>query len=654
MKVLKPWTNMTVQEFENGYAVNVWGRTYTFANSLFPTSIVTQGVELLDSPIQLKMDFGYGEQTPYAFEYQIMEKANDKVVVTSSALCGNIIVNVATTLEFDGFIKFAVRLVPVGQFEYVKGWQDDWAQTTDILLKSARLSIPLKSPKSSLLHYWPSGEDSSVQKPIVTSGYFGDLSLPFKASVWAGNENVGLNFCMESDENIQLDDKNTCIRTTIGEDANEISIQLLDKAPRQWTSHKENWGDALDPVSYVMMLEATPIKPLTRSVQDDWRVIVSDVSGKDLDTAAKYGAKWAHFHEDWSMIQNFGYPKDKENTKEIVKKAHSLGLKVMPYFGYEYSTAMVDWEEKKDEYLIVNKHGHHTGLWTRGKTYQRAYMTCYHSGYSERVLEAARYAMDEMGFDGIYTDGMYMPIECANEKHGCGYRDADGVLHPTFPILACREHVKKLYALVHERGGRVDAHQSSCCVLPIMAFCDSYFDGENLQYAMADNMMATMRLEAFRCEFYGKNFGITPQMVTYLKPPHYVMRNVLSLCLLHDMLPRLWLNSTPEELQEVSAVWQAYDSFGVSSAKWIPYWEKATSVTSDHKGVYISAFEKEDGILAFISVFDDTSDAHELELSLPATFHQAKEWFDGQCYSVVDGKMKVVLKPAIGYMFEIH
>ena len=57
MGVLKPWENITVNQSENKYSVNVWGRTYPFENSILPTSIISKGEELLYSPICLDMEF---------------------------------------------------------------------------------------------------------------------------------------------------------------------------------------------------------------------------------------------------------------------------------------------------------------------------------------------------------------------------------------------------------------------------------------------------------------------------------------------------------------------------------------------------------------------------------------------------------------------
>lgn len=648
MKVQKPWTNMTVSNTEEGLSVGVWGRTYTFANSVFPTSIVSQGQELLASPIALHMDFGFGDQTPYCCKNEVLEAENDKVLIVGAALCGNLIINTAVTIEYDGFVKFTLRLVPAGPYNYIKDWKDDWSKDTKVRLQNARLEIPMRKEGATLMHFWPASNGSVVQNVVVGSGAFRDAQLPFKPSVWVGNEKYGLNLCMETDENIQVDDPGSCIRTAVAEDSNTLSVQLLTKAPRQWTKKPEAWAHTLPPVCYEFLLEATPVRPVTREAVDDWRIFRASVDGKELEEAAAKGAKWIHLHEEWGMMQNYGIPANREQFRKTVEKAHSLGLKVMPYFGYECSSAKPDFEKYMDDYLNKTVDGDFTGGWTRQGLYQKAYIVCYHGSYSGQMLEATAKAMDELGVDGIYTDGTYIPWECANETHGCGYRDEAGKLHATYPILAVREHVKKLYTQIHERGGRVDAHQSGCCVIPVLAFCDSYWDGENLQGAMAQGMEGVLDLDAFRCEFYGRNLGLPAQLIAYLNPPKYTMRNVLALSMLHDVLPR---PLKPEELDVISMVWRTYDEFSVSTAQWHPYWEGSSAVTCDNPNVKISAYDKADGSLVFAAKFGEAAGA--VTLQLPEGYTKAVELFDGKEYAAVDGKIQCEMEPFTIYMFRI-
>ena len=265
------------------------------------------------------------------------------------------------------------------------------------------------------------------------------------------------------------------------------------------------------------------------------------------------------------------------------------------------------------------------------------------------MIEACEKAMDEHDIDGIYTDGTYVPWECANEAHGCGYRDENGKLRMTWPILATREHVKKLYAAVHKRGGIIDTHQSSCCLMPTLAFCDSYFDGENIQKNIREGMENFLSMDTFRCEFMGRNFGILPHLIAYVDEGSYRMRNLMAITLPHNVLPR---PMKPFAIADVKKVWDAYDDFGIRNAVWKPYWKKESAVTSKDAGVYISTFEKESKLMAAVSNFN--ADNVTVTLQLPGNTKHIYEVFDGKEYKIKECALTFSPEVAQAYLFVIH
>ena len=98
------------------------------------------------------------------------------------------------------------------------------------------------------------------------------------------------------------------------------------------------------------------------------------------------------------------------------------------------------------------------------------------------------------------TASTIMPRACANERHGCGWRDADGKLHETYPFFAVRKMMRELYEFVEARGGRIDAHQSGYVCPATLAFAHSYWDGEQLAVS-SQNIKQSLNLDAFRAEY---------------------------------------------------------------------------------------------------------------------------------------------------------
>ncbi len=646
MTVSVPWENIITEDSENCFKIKVWGREYTFENSIFPSSIVSIGEELLYAPISLETEFGGESCDMYNVNHRVMECEEDKVVVASSALCGNILVNASTTVEYDGFTDISLRLIPCGIFDMITTRQSKKDLTP--ILNRASLSVKLNKKQASLLHFWPNTDSSVLVRGVINSGFFFEGDMPFKPCLWAGNENCGLNICMETDEGIEISDKAKCINTLEHDDYNEIKINLLDKVPSKWENREEDWLAPLEPLCFDFMLEATPVKKPMENAINEWRSYQVYDFKLDIDALHKNGVKWVIFHEDWSLIQNYCLAADEKKMRAAIDRCHELGMKVMLYFGYEYSSAMVDFDKNSKTYLNRDVEGRPTGGWTREGMYQKAFIACYKGGYSNGMIESAAKAMDYYGADGIYTDGTFVPWECANESHGCGYRDNNGELHVTYPIKAVREHVKRLSYEIHKRGGIIDTHQSACCLMPTLAFCDTYFDGENIQGVLSKELDKFLKLDAFRCEYTGKNFGIVPNFIAYLQPPHYTIRNVLSISLIHNVLAR---PRDIETLEVVGKVWDAYDRFGMADAEEKPYWEGSSSVTCQNKNVYITSFEKANKMLAAVSKFSDKDSIEEI--CVPEGFGVAYEIFEGKEYPVTDGKINCQIDAVKSYMFEI-
>ncbi|MDY3845759.1 MAG: DUF6067 family protein [Eubacteriales bacterium] len=620
-KVFESFGRMTADKGDGKFSVKVWNREYVFDKSFLPTSIISDGRELLASPIKLNMTFGEESGEFRKFAYVYYEESDERFVVLASAECGNTVVNATVTFEFDGFIKVELR---VSNFWCFCVSDDDLQLHANSLneaaLTSLSIDIPMKKETASLFHYWPNAKTSILPAgDVMNSGKTVYRKYPFKPYIWMGDERRGLGFWCESDCGFETDDEDGVIEVQDKNGINNIHIHIIDHMPFAWKKQKKDeWVNTLRPLFYTFGFQATPVKPITMSPDDIYKrfhlydVMKADIYNSDiLDRVAESGARWLILHEDWTAVQNFGLPSDIEGFRKFVIRAHNLGLKVMVYFGYEYSSLAPSFSQNADGFLIKNTVGNFTGGWQRDIP-QRAYMVCYRGGYSDVQRQRIRYVMDEFGVDGIYTDGTYVPWECANEAHGCGYRDDEGNLHTTFPILAVREHVKAMYEDVHERGGIIDTHQSACCVMPTLSFADSYFDGENIQGAMV-NDINFLSLDAFRCEYMGLNMGLTNNFLTYID-----FDKVAAVSLIHNVMPRV---NRINELPKIKKIWDIYDKYNLNSAKWLSYFDgngikcEDTVVASvydckEYKVVVATGYDKngKDSFFDFCGEFDCAED----------------------------------------------
>ena len=289
-------------------------------------------------------------------------------------------------------------------------------------------------------------------------------------------------------------------------------------------------------------------------------------------------------------------------------------MKVLLYFGYEYSTLLPDWNEHADKYLTKNTKGHFVGGWQRSYEYmQRDFLSCAASEYSDEMVKQVVFAMEEYGADGIYADGTYIPWECANENHGCGYRDEDGKLHITYPIFAVREQVKKLYAEVNKRGGTIDTHQSACCVMPTLAFSHSYFDSENIQVELEEKGMEFLDFASFRAEYLGKNHGL-PVLFMANTNPNFTIEKILAMTIIHNVYPG------PRELENLDIMkklWSICDKYDLTRVTFHPYWENESNLfqTIGNEKAKLSYFETEKEYVIVVSNFNKNE--QDVKIRLP-------------------------------------
>lgn len=621
--------------------INVWNRQYEYENSFFPKSIKIGGEEILYAPISLDVYFGTkkgewhnGAEVPFPND----EEGNQ--VFAAAAEAENLIVNADIKAEEDGLLKTDFRLMPYWHF--CKNREDGVPRLT-----KAEINISLKKKFATLLHYWPSTDDSICPwgDKINSFAIPGEpVVLAFKPYIWLGNDNAGLGICFESDKNFISDDTESVMTVTdCGEFVN-LKINLIDRMPEDW-KRAEHWGNNIPIIRYSMGIQATPAKEFDKDHLNNWRVfhtgnLDTTLFGPDgdkyFDKIVKSGAKWLIIHEDWSVIQNYGYPKDEEKVKELSEKCHKNGIKLMSYFGYEVCSLLPGFNEKADEMLNKNANGNTVGGWQR-MPIQRDFTVCYNGSYSDVMLERARYAMDELGIDGIYTDGTYVPWGCANENHGCGYRDKEGKLHVTYPIYAVREHCKKLFNMVHERGGVVDAHQSSCCVMPILSYTDYYYDGENIQEKLRKDI-SHLRLDNFRAEFVGENMGIPCNFIAYTNA-EYSLRKIAGLALIHNTYPRPCHNY--DDLEFVSNVWNIYDEYDIKSANWVSYYDEKNIFTDDEAHIHVSYYEREGDYLLIMTSLNEGV----RNLALDGEFKEIKDYFDAEEFKTENGKTIIPLEP---------
>jgi len=154
--------------------------------------------------------------------------------------------------------------------------------------------------------------------------------------------------------------------------------------------------------------------------------------------------------------------------------------------------------------------------------------------------------------------------------------------------------VKKLNALVHERGGIIETHQSSCCVPMILGYADSYFDGEHIVGQYDGGRTGFLNTGAIRAEFTGVNFGVPIQFL--LASANYKQDGGLMFLYGVQCKPYFHVNS----VEEASPIWRIINEFGARDEQFYPFWRGDCPVKSDNGQVFCSAWVADDKILAVV------------------------------------------------------
>ena len=628
--VPRPWNPVKV----TADSVSMWGRTYLFASNALPVRIVAQGQDLLAAPIRVVCADAKGVPVSWAKANSWVQMADD----ASATVCGwqsvpDVFVNATTRIEFDGMAKISLSVISGKSLSGLKNLSKVW------------LEIPLRKEVSTLFNYSP----CSWSRLDNVGGVKGEMAWPFRCSVWLGNEDVGLCWFCESDERISAADPQRVIEVIPGVAGTVLRVRLAD-------------GGLSHPATWTFGLQATPVKPLDRTLMTGRTVHAPPMGAglagtkvprpevwwtnqrafphghveQTLAEAAKAGVRTVVFHEDWIPIQN--NPSPNADFREMVATCKRLGLKVIVYQGYELSTLDPLWGDNHEKWLANNARGDFVGDWNREPA-QRDYRVCYGSGFKAVWLERIKKAYDDLGLDGIYLDGTIMPRACANGRHGCGWRDASGKCHVTYPIFAVREMMRDLYAFVEARGGRIDAHQSGYVCPATLSFVHSYWDGEQLVATggAGRNVKAELSLDAFRAEFMGRNHGVACEFLAYEKDG-WSYEDALSVTLLHGVMVRPCGFAS---VRRIAPVWKAWDDFGVLEAEWKPYWENDLS---DNEFVKVSSYAREGDALLVISNVSPNG-AVSSRVSVPSWCGRAYDAITGETIQVSDGRMDISLAP---------
>lgn len=561
-EVLKPFTPVEVMPGAEP-ALGVWGRNYRFGRQALLSQITSGGQPLLAAPAEILAQVGGLAVKWPAANPEVLSQTPSQVRLKQTWQAGTLQLTVDWTLHYDGFLECQWSLNPL----------------TATTLDSLAVELPLPVTRDQFLYTWPVDRSGSPSAPFNSR---------FKPILWLGNDQRGLSWFSESDQDYDLAEPDHAITTRLDGDRVVLRITQVDH-PVALSKGQSR--------SYWFALQATPLKPFRndlwqqRIVRNPWYGYSLDMPDKQVDGQPAFehfqqaGARAMLVLRWWDAFSYTSPLGHEAEFKRLVTECHAHGLKVVPYIGgFLLSEKAPEWS--------AFAHNMAKSPWQNfpinrmpGMASQNTVIVCHHSDWQDFLVDGVARLVDEYDVDGIYLDTTCLPWACRNAEHGCGYTAVNGTQHETYPIRAIRTTFQRMYAAVKARkpDGLVDLHVYDAMNSAALAYATSYWNGEQLPRGWGKDPR-NLSLGRFRTEFAGRNWGVPSDLL------YYVVGNVRAAtgwALLHDVPTRV---ENLKDLELSSKLWRLREQFGCEQAEFLPYYRNQQEVATNAERLLVSLY----------------------------------------------------------------
>jgi hypothetical protein len=458
-----PWTNVEVKDEK---AVNVWGRTYDFADALYPQAVSTQGKAVLRAPMGITLETNEGQ---LAADARVTAAAWTKqtpcrVEGVRKVALGNLTVENNFWIEYDGLVWTTLKLIPTGP----------------VPVKSLVFEIPFTPEFSDVIN----AHDYSMRHTgkLKPEGYVGSAH-----ATWLGNAQGGIQWDIETSGPFEVADPNTCVRVLSAPEGGTMRIEIIN---RETTLTK--------PREIAFGFIATPARPRTLRTTDGGRFRrYSNEIGRWQDPEPA----WRPFQQHWvqpGFVQrgraHWAMPGVESRPVHHTTLSMMAGVdEAMQEFGDEW---LVDpstrWRNNPEAQRA-------TRVTTNSKTLVDYIVWRFHEYFQREPMAGGYFDVSD-------------PEYSANLYAGAGYVREDGTREPQMNLLGHRMVAKRIFNLQNAvfPGGGLWWHASVGPRLIFMSYCIGNYDGENGNSIInGDNPTYRTLLtpDNYRAQYMGSNWG---------------------------------------------------------------------------------------------------------------------------------------------------
>lgn len=572
--ILPPFTPLKV----NGTDYSMWGRTYSYENSLFPCRIQSQGVELLSAPCEIVAN---GRAVGNGKTEQVSAKAY-RAEFKGSAGNQDCSVTADSWVEYDGvaYSKFTVQA------------EKD--------LKNLKLRFTLPAELVKYLHTSEGGSwGAKLTKPVKD----GRTVFRFYPMVWVGMEDKGICFFTETRSGWTVPARETySIMKKDGKAVLEVAMRKELKAGEKF--------------EFEFGFIATPVKPLPGNyplnIFGDSHCPLMRRPGRTPVNSLFVGSA-PYPNEISSYFCDL--PNEKESpavapVTQLLKRRDAAGNKMVVYMDARYlSDEYPEMAAFKDEWKFSPER---TLNYTRDGRKYMLYDCCPVTGASAFFHMHQKRFLERFKADGIYYDFGTFGI-CSNPLHGCRER---------YPILAMREFYRRTALVQYQSGIReplIVLHNTDSVQIPAITFATHLFNGEHIRQSSSTIMhngkdiQDTYSIEMFASELGSMPFGLTnavyqsndvllPQFGGGKEEPELYKFRITQAFLAGTLPHNTIVAQSRCHYGILDKIVRIYDAFRVPEAGFIGYWNSPATVKGA-ENIYVSVYKhpSEKKALAVIS-----------------------------------------------------
>ena len=610
--VPKIWSAFAV---DDNRTVTLWNRIYSFGTGPLPTGITVYGKPILEKVPELVIETVAGKSS---IQYQAGKttRTGRAVTFTGTGTTTDFKLDYATTVEFDGMIKF--DFVIKGEPE-IKTMRLEWQVKPEYC---QYLMTPLLQEKntSEFSFKYPGGEMSA------------------DTQIWLVSEGKGgFAYTMANDANWVYDPASPVFK--VNKASGSCSVDMIAKTVKMPTE-----------TPYQALFIATPTRPLPERIRvirhgdgsrpDAPRLRMN--AGEGLTGQSTYKPDPAALT---AAMRNFV-----PGTVGVYGMADELttGTPIANYFTKYWDIP---------GYIVVNMpYDKLTGNGTFKREVYPSVPACNAAHIKDYYMANMKELLEQP-----YSDRIWMiyydlcgNVLCSNTLHGCGFKDKFGRDIKTFAVLNKRKLIERTVSLCHARNRTVMLHAQRLFSPFIHGLADYYFPGEQHngllmrnQYGYTDELSDALYRSEYNRDVLGVGVifltALGQANIAYCKDPA-LTEAMMTMLLAHDVDP----DPSYANGGVIKKVWDILEKYQVQSPKTkVHYYYNQDVVSSSNPEARVTYYECPDKQYVLSVTNKDIAPKKTIiDLSrLKAGDYTVCEEYKGTDIQVKGGKFEITIPP---------